>query len=302
MVNGQLRWRCLVAALATAGGLSAAGCGEVSNVTPGFERGDITIVDTTPARDAAQVAAASSVDVCFSSQLYPTAFSGFEVLLTSGGSAFDTEVEISLFQYRRPGSRTALATSRWCDGSVLMVRPTDTLTPGATYRLRVIAGMYGWEDEFLETGPEGWTVESDGRLTYSLPFTVAAEAVEDTPPPTPAELTLSSLFEAGEIFDPSTPYCSCHREPGSLPRQLLNLSSPTAAYEDLVQDTTARSTAFPMVSPGAPAASYLIQKLTDAGDGRALHGVVGELMPAEGSLPVEVAAPLAMWIATGAAL
>lgn len=280
--------------------LLAAGCGDASSASTGFERGDLTIVDTVPARGETGVDPRLSIDVCFSSQLYPTAFSGFEVLLTSGGSAFDADVEISLFQYRQPGSRTALATTRWCDGSVLMVRPKSTLAPGVTYRLRIVAGVYGWRDEFLESGAEGWTVETDGRLSYSLPFTVDDASIADAPLPTPAEVSLPSLFESGNVFDPSTPYCSCHRESGSLPHQLLNLNSATAAYQDLVQDTSARSTSFPMVSPGAPAASYLIQKLTDAGDGRALHGVLGDLMPAAGSLPTEAAAPLAMWIVTGA--
>lgn len=282
--------------------LGAAGCGEPSDVTPGFDRGDITIVDTEPRRDAVGVTPSSSIDVCFSAQLYPTAFDGFEVLLTSGGSAFDTEVEISLFPYRTRGSRDELATSRWCEGSVLMVRPKDSLTPGATYRLRIVAGTYGWNGEFLESGPEGWVVESDGRRSYSLPFTVAAEVMEDAPLPAPAQLTLSNLFEEKNIFDPSTSYCSCHRESGSLPRQLLNLSTPNSAYADLVEDTTTRTTSFPMVSPGAPAASYLIQKITDAGNGQTLHGVLGDRMPAEGDLPIPAASSLSMWIATGASL
>ncbi len=294
--------RRLPAQMALLTSLGAAGCGEPRDVTTGFDRGDITIVDTVPRREAIGVAPSSSIDVCFSAQLYPTAFNGFEVLLTSGGSAFDTEVEISLFQYRTQGSRDELATSRWCEGSVLMVRPKNSLTPGATYRLRIVAGMYGWDDEFLESGPEGWGVESDGRRSYSLPFTVAADGPADSPPPTPATITLSDLFEGKNVFDPSTSYCSCHRESGSLPRQLLNLSTPNSAYADLVQDTTPQTTSFPMVSPGAPAASYLIQKLTDAGNGQTLHGVLGERMPAEGDLPVAAASSLSMWIATGASL
>ena len=252
--------------------LTTHGCGTPSDLTPGFERREITVVDTVPNRDATGVSAASSIDLCFSAHLSPSAFTGFEVLLTSGGSAFDTEVEISLFPYREAGSRAELASTRWCEGSVLMVRPVGPLAPGAKYQLRIVAGTYGWNDEEFESGPEGWTIEPNGRLVYTLPFTVDSTPVPDEPLPTPAEITLTDLFDPNGIFDVSTPYCSCHRESGTLAAQRLNLSTPNVAFQDLVGDTSPRSTGFPMVSPGAPAASYLVQKLTDAGGGAPLHG------------------------------
>jgi hypothetical protein len=59
----------------------------------------------------------------------------------------------------------------------------------------------------------------------------------------------------------------------------LDLSSPSAAFADLVLPAHERSTGFPMVSPTRPSESYLVQTLLRDPDGTALYGVLGEPMP-----------------------
>ena len=291
------RWRgCALAVLL---GL---GCGEPRAPVAGFSSRAIAIVDTVPARGSDDVQPGQSLDLCLDGILRPDALEGFEVLLTSGGVALDTDVEVALRPYRAAGSRVALADSRWCDGSVVMVRPTEPMRAGATYRLRLRLGDYGWNAEPLDISTEGWDLEDGARWVFSLPFTVDPSAIPPDTLERPAPIGLDVLFETGQIFDPARGMCGCHQDASTTANRRLDLRSPAAAYADLLDDSAPQSTGFPLVSPGYPGASYLIQKLTANDEGDALHGVLGERMPRNGTLPHVDAATLAMWIATGAAV
>jgi hypothetical protein len=121
---------------------------------------------------------------------------------------------------------------------------------------------------------------------------------DEDPPDVPAP-TLAELFAPGQVFDPDNPACSCHREPG-LAQERVDLSTPQAAFADLVLAADTRSTGFRMVSPERPSESYLIQTLLRDPDGTALYGVLGEPMPPDEPLPHADMTALALWIEGGA--
>jgi hypothetical protein len=177
------------------------------------------------------------------------------------------------------------------------------------YRLRLRPSLVGWAGEAIATdAPEGWTEDADGSSAFFLEFTVAPGAsTAPTPDPDPPDQretgpTMVDLFAPGAVFDPDRALCSCHTDPNTVAQARLDLSDPGAAFDGLVIPSRLRETGFPMVSPRRPSESFLLQKLLRDDDGRALHGVLGDPMPPESSLPYADWVTLARWIESGARL
>jgi hypothetical protein len=108
---------------------------------------------------------------------------------------------------------------------------------------------------------------------------------------------VASSFSAivSEILVPRCATAACHSGPPPAPPPQLDA---TAAYEALVNAPSASSV--PMVTPGAPEASYLVYKLR--GDAAAVGGsVLTPMPPPPDSLldPADIAA-IEAWIANGA--
>ena len=111
---------------------------------------------------------------------------------------------------------------------------------------------------------------------------------------------MESIFAPGQPLDPTQGTCSCHQEVGSTATAILNLRAPSIAATALTADSTPRSTGFPMVSTGYPAASYLIQRLVDDERGGPLHGTLAAHEPSQAELDPAAIVALSTWIATGA--
>ena len=68
---------------------------------------------------------ATRVDLCLSAEIDPRALDDLDVTLHSGDLTFDSQQEVQLIAWRAPGSRSELAASRWCPGSVISLTPTS---------------------------------------------------------------------------------------------------------------------------------------------------------------------------------
>ncbi len=269
----------------------------------------IAVIETIPAQGDADFDPRGQIDFCFSDYLDPAAISELDAALYSGRIRFDSELDIQLFAWRPPGEPSGVSDSAWCPGSVMTIRPRDPLEAGLLYRVRLRASAVGWAGELLDTSTPGWTTPEyyDDAQTFWLEFTTAIETGEQDPEqPDDAEQddpgpTLGDLFAPGEVFDPQSPTCGCHREPG-LARELVDLSSPASAFDDLVRDQTPRSTGAPLVSPRNPSESYLVQTLLrdDDNGGEALHAVLGDPMPPDEPLGHAHMTSIARWIEDGA--
>ena len=144
-------------------------------------------------------------------------------------------------------------------------------------------------------------VEEDGGNLFLLEFTVA----EDPPPaggdpPEEEPSTLADLFATGGPFDPERGLCSCHADGDDTAHALLDLSTPEAAFEDLVLPPRLRDTGFAMVTPRTPSESFLLHKLLRDPDGSAIHGVLGDAMPKGAPIPYADYVAIARWIEDGA--
>ncbi|MCA9693332.1 MAG: Ig-like domain-containing protein [Nannocystaceae bacterium] len=258
----------------------------------------IEIVETRPAQGATGVARSSPVELCLSRTIDPGAIDRTHVAIFSGAVWFDSTLEIQLFATHPdpsdPDDRP------WCPGSVISVRPRGAFEGGIQYRVRVQPSAIGWAGEPLDTETAGWVApDSEDELPlFWLEFTTAEE-LEDPSPEIPGP-TLEELFAPGAIFDPEATTCGCHREEGSLARALLDLSTPSRAYRDLVLEDRVGSTGYPMVAPRVPAESYLIHTLLRDADGHALRGVLGDPMPPGEPASYAHALSLVRWIEAGA--
>ncbi len=264
------------------------------------------MIETIPAQGSADFDPRGQIDFCFSDYLDPAAISELDAALYSGRIRFDSELDTQLFAWRPPGEPDGVSDSAWCPGSVVTIRPRDPLEAGLLYRVRLRASAVGWAGEPLDTSTPGWTTPElyGDPQTFWLEFTTAIESDgtdggddPDGPEADPSP-RLSDLFAPGEVFDPESAACSCHREPG-LARELVDLSSPAAAFDDLVRDQTPRSTGSPLVSPRNPSESYLVQTLLRDGD-EALHAVLGDPMPPDEPLAHVHMSSIARWIEGGA--
>lgn len=286
--------------------LVVAGCGALDDQQR-FEPvvGDLQIAETIPA-SGAQVDPLGRIDVCLSAEVDPRALASFDATLHSGSLTFDTEVEVQLFSWLAPGSRTGLAIERWCPGSVISLTPGGALQPGLRYRIRLRPALLGWAGESLDTEQDGWLTDIEGELLWFLEFRVSGSTA-DSPPEEVPELepgpTLTQLFEPGEVFDPERGACSCHQGGGDeLASARLDLSDPQTAWTQLVLRTGLEATDFPMITARRPSESYLLHKLLRTNEGERLHAVRGEAMPPDDPLPHADLVRIAHWIASGAEL
>ena len=270
------------------------GCGELSERARfDADVGTLEIVATDPPHGA------TDVD--------PRALENFDALLHSGTVTFDGRQEVQLFSWRASGSRTELAATRWCPGSVLSLAPGAALQPGLGYRVEIRPAPLGWAGEALDTEQDGWAPDpqEEGDLRFFLEFRVAGTTADERPEkilelePGP---TLTELFEPGEIFDPERAACSCHQQPDELAFARLDLTTPTRAFEGLVLRQGLEATDFPMISPRRPSESYLIHKLIRTDTGERLHALRGEPMPPDAPIPHADLTRIAHWIHAGAEL
>ncbi len=279
----------------------------------------LEIVETVPRAGDVDVDPDTQLQICLSGYLDPRTVDVTSMRLASGEFApYDTSTSLELFPIHARGDLSKLATERWCPGSVLSTR--STLTPSATlHRMWIAPSMIGWQGEELDTSTPGWTTPDDPEddPVFIVEFTYAereldgdttesggdtqgtsdtdGEPSEVAPPP-----TLTDLFAPGSIFSPENPACSCHREPATVAIELLDLRTPATAFEDLVHDTSVRSTGFPMVSPRNPAESFLVHVLLRNPDGSGLAGLRGSPMPPDSELPYSDLVSIARWIDAGA--
>lgn len=297
-----------MALLSLMGLVTLAGCGALDE-RQRFEpaAGVLEIVQTIPPAGAIDADPLTRIDLCMSAEVDPRVFDSFDATLHSANLTFDVENEVQLFSWRGPGSRVALADTRWCPGSVLSLTPSGALQPGLTYRLQLRPALLGWAGETLDTEAEGWSPNTDGELRWFLEFKVAGSTGDDAPEQIP-ELdpgpTLTELFAPGELFDPQRAACGCHQRADELAFARLDLSDPQTAWEQLVLRTGLESTGAAMVSPRIPSESYLIHKLLRSDSGEPLHAVRGGPMPPDPDAPLPHAdlVRLAHWIESGANL
>jgi hypothetical protein len=285
-------------------GLLAAGCGEARE-HPRFEGeiGTLEIIETIPAPGSSDADPTTRIDLCLSAEVDPRAIDDFDATLHSAELVFDTQQEVQLFSWRAPGSRSELASARWCPGSVLSLTPSGPLQPGLTYRVQLRPALLGWAGESLDTDQAGWRLTPAGDLRWFWEFRIAGSPIDPPPeeiPTLPPGPTLTALFEPGEVFDPERSACGCHQREDELARARLDLSDPQTAWSELVLRTGFEASGFAMITPRRPAESYLVHKLLRTDDGGALHGLRGVPMPPDGPLPHYDLARIAHWIADGA--
>lgn len=284
------------------GGLG--GCAELGEPRFAPEVGTIEILASVPVAGASEVDPAARIDVCLSTFADPRVFDDFSATLHSGNLVFDAQIELQLLGWRAPGRRDALADTPWCPGSVVSLTPRSPLQPGLTYRVRLQPVARGWAGETLDTTTAGWGLDEQGVPIWTLEFRVAGQPGDEPPDSLPTLLTgptLTELFDAGGPFDPARDLCSCHRDVEAVARARLDLSSPAAAWTDLVLAESIGTTGFPLVAPTQPQSSALVQELLrDAGDEplwTAEHP-----MPPESPLGFAELVVISHWIADGAAL
>lgn len=256
----------------------------------------LEILETIPG-PGGTVPPEAQIDFCFSGALDPRALDDFDASLSSGQVTFDTQLDLQLFAWRPPGEATGAASEPWCPGSVVSVRAKRSLVPGVLHRVQLRPSAVGWAGEQLDVTTPGWV--GDGDPAFLLEFEVAVDEDDKGDAPDPAP-TLTDLFAPGQVFAVDNPTCGCHREPGELAHELLDLSSPQDAFAGLVLPTRPRSTGFLMVSPRRPSESYLVQKLLRDQHGDALLGVRGGPMPPEGPLGHADKVAIVRWIEGGA--
>lgn len=279
----------------------------------------LVIVETVPTQGAEEVSPSTHIDICFSERVDPRPTDDFDATVMSGRVTFDTQLELQLVPWRGPGGVELAkdATAPWCPGSVLSVKPLGDLRRGLVYRALLRPAVVGWAGETLDTNATGWKDLDDEGLYYVLEFATADEedAGTDTGTDTDSDGTegseevegprLSTLFEPGAILDPGRDTCGCHVPDG--PRALdvahtrLDLSSPSAAHEDLLESSRLRDTGFPMITVRSASESFLVHKLL-RDDEASIHGVLGDPMPPDHPLDYQDFVSIMRWIEAGAAL
>jgi len=279
----------------------------------------LVIVETIPAQGAVEVSPSTHIDICFSGRVDPRPTDDYDATVMSGRVTFDTQLELQLVPWRGPGGLELAndATEPWCPGSVLSVKPLGDLRRGLVYRALLRPAIVGWAGETLDTSSTGWKELDEEGLYYVLEFTATGEEGTDTGTSTGTDtdgtggsdeaedLRLSTLFEPGAVMDPGRDTCGCHVPAG--PRALevahtrLDLSSPSAAHEDLLESSRLRDTGFPMITVRSASESFLVHKLL-RDDEASIHGVLGDPMPPDGPLDYQDLVSIMLWIQGGAAL
>jgi hypothetical protein len=294
-----------------------AACTRVSDDQPFPPVQDRLAIARTIPEQGDTIPVGAQIDFCFDGHVDPRALDDFAATVSSGCVYFDSELDLQLFAWRPPGSAFGTSNTAWCAGSVLSIRPRVELRPGALFHVRLQPEAVGWAGEKLDVTTPGWIADdgvacnrpSGAGPAFLLDFDVEpsdedADTDTDTADEDPGDAlpapTLTDLFAPGQVFNTENPACDCHRKEGSLAWDRLDLSSPSAAFADLVLPAHERSTGFPMVSPTRPSESYLVQTLLRDPDGSALYGVLGEPMPPDEPLPHVDMTAIARWIEGGA--
>ncbi|MBV1862776.1 MAG: hypothetical protein KUG77_30420 [Nannocystaceae bacterium] len=284
--------------------LGVGGCTRVSD-TARFKANAQTVeITATMPPAGGSVFPDMSVRLCWSDLIDPQSLTDVDALVGSGDLLTDARLGFELRPWTSPeGEQLVDGTTRsWCEGSVVTVTPKEPLIAGVRYRMRLADAAVGWEGEQPNLQTPWWmSTEGGDNSNFFLEFDVVPSNKPPQLPeePTPA-VTLTSLFEAGAVFDPQRAMCSCHRDSEDDANLRLDLSSPEAAYEDLLFDSRLRDTGYPMITPRRPSESFLLHKvLRDEGD--ALRGVFGTAMPpGDDALPYGDYVMLARWIEDGA--
>src|SRR5689334_14688159 len=164
----------------------AVGCVELDDHAR-FESavGPLQITETIPAAGETDVDPLVRIDICLSAEVDPRALDAFDATLLSGSLTFDTEVDVQLFSWLAPGSRTQLAAARWCPGSVISLTPGGALQPGLGYRVRLRPALLGWAGESLDTSDGTWRPDAMGELRWFLEFRVAGSTSDPAPEEVP---------------------------------------------------------------------------------------------------------------------
>lgn len=286
------------------GPVVVAGCTRVSD-TQRFEANAETVEITATVPEAGGPAFPDmSVRLCWSGLIDPQSLTDVDAVVGSGSLLTDARLGFELRPWTSvDGEHLAGdASEPWCDGSVVTVTPKEPLTAGVRYRMRLADAAVGWQGESPNLDTPGWdSAEGSDTFNFFLEFDVVPSNRPPGPPEDPPEtLTLASLFENGAVFDPQRAMCSCHRDPDDDANLRLDLSSPDAAFEDLLFDSRLRDTGYPMVTPRRPSESFLLHKVLRE-DGEALPGVFGNAMPpGDNALPYGDYVMLARWIEDGA--
>lgn len=274
---------------------------------------ELRIVASHPRQGEVMDDARVTVDLCFSHRLDPSSISDEDLRLRSGSIFYDAELEVELSNWRERGGEE-ITDQPWCEGSVLRLQTGGAIVPGISYRVLLHDGLRAWTGERLDTEAEGWVLptapDTDGEVDdprdleprWVLDFSIAPDALvpEDDEEEEPTQpRSLESLFDPLAVFDPELGLCSCHTLDAKA-SELLDLRGPGVAYTALVGDLRLRSSGYPMVTPGDPAASFLVQKLVHH-EGGTLPGVLGDPMPlgSEG-LPSARLGEISAWILDGA--
>jgi hypothetical protein len=271
------------------------------------------VVDSFPRSGDVLDDARVTVDLCFSHRLDPSTVSDEGLRLRSGFIFYDADLQVELSNWRERGGE-AISEQPWCEGSVLRLQTGGAIVPGVSYRVLLLDGLRAWTGETLDLEAEGWIhptpVDTDGEEQdpedleprWVLDFSIAPDAFvpeDGEDEPEQPGRSLEALFSPGAVLDAQEHRCSCHLDSDGLARDLLDLSSAETAYDDLVLDTRVHPSGFPMVSPGDPASSYLVQKLVHH-KGGTLPGVFGDPMPPTGSLTSAQIGEFSAWILEGA--
>jgi hypothetical protein len=268
----------------------------------------LRIVQTIPVAGETGVDPRVRIDRCWSARVDPRSVGDLDGTISSGNSVIDTSLQVQLLPWRGPGGATLPAATEapWCSGSVLSVTPETGLRDGVLHRFILQPTAVGWDGEAIDTTTRGWLLDPDGAWSYVLEFWVEAPAGADPDPPEQQDdppPTLTALFTAGNVFDPARDTCGCHRGGDDDASARLDLSTPEAAFTDLVVPSRPRDTGFRMVTPRRPSESFLLHKLLRDRDGRPLRGVLGAPMPEDGdALPYLDLVQIARWIEAGAEL
>jgi len=286
-----------------------AGCTRVSD-TQRFEPNPETVEITATVPEAGGEAFPDVVvRLCWSDLLEPSSLTDVDAVVGSGPLLTDASLGFELRPWTSADGETLdeSATQPWCEGSVVSITPKERLNEGVRYRARLADDAVGWEGERPDLESPGWVTTAGGNgAEFFLEFDVIPSTtppVDPVDPPTepepPEVVTLGSLFEAGQVFAPGRPTCSCHRDPQSDALVLLDLRSADAAYEDLLFESRLRDTGYPMVTPRRPSESFLLHKVL-RDEGMALPGVNGDPMPPGDEIPYGDYVMLARWIEDGA--
>ncbi len=281
-----------------------AGCTRVSD-TQRFEPNPETVEIAASVPEAGGSAFPDmSVRLCWSDLIDPQSLSDVDAIVGSGTLVTDVRMGLELRAWKSADGELLGndATQPWCDGSVVTITPKEPLTAGVRYRMRLADAAVGWEGQRPNLETPGWlSTEGSDAFNFFLEFDVVPGGGLPRLPVEPPELvTLTSLFAGGAVFDPQREMCSCHRDPEDEASLHLDLSSPDAAFEDLLFDSRLRDTGYPMVSPRRPSESFLLHKVLREDDGP-IPGVYGEAMPpGDTPLPYGDYVMLARWIEDGA--